>query len=152
MNNENASGLAPLCIAALFAFAIVTASATARPTGRQATLSVVKMISSPGGKGPLSSGRVNTVPAYPNLAFKVVIRNGAAPQHLEIRARITRGTSSLVVTTKTVSLAANRIVSVTFGRLGPVPFAQRTTMKLVIADARTHEQWNLTYPMIFTVP
>jgi hypothetical protein len=145
--------LAAVCISGFVVVGLMTASATARPAAHQVTLSVVKITSAPNGRGPLSHQYLNTVPVHPNLSFKVVIRNGTAPQNLKVTLRISGRPTSVrpIEKTKAVALGANQMASVTFGKLGPIAFAQRETLKLTIADARTREQWNIHYPVIFSL-
>lgn len=96
---------------------------------------------------------MNTVPVRPNLSFKVVIRNGTARRQVKGTLSITRTPSSIgsIVKTEAVVLASNQTASVTFGKLGPMAFAQRETLKLAVADPRTREVWVTTYPVIFSL-
>ena len=114
-----AKQLPAICLSGLVAGALVTTAATARSMANQETLSVVKVMSVPAGRGPLSRRHLNTVPVHPNLSFKVVIRNGATPQNVTVTLRITRAPSSIgsVVKTKAIALGANRTVPVTFRNL-----------------------------------
>jgi hypothetical protein len=148
-----AKQLPAICLSGLVAGALVTTAATARSMANQETLSVVKVMSVPAGRGPLSRRHLNTVPVHPNLSFKVVIRNGATPQNVTVTLRITRAPSSIgsVVKTKAIALGANRTVPVTFRNLGPIAFAQRETLKITVADRRTREQWVTIYPVIFSL-
>ncbi len=114
-------------------------------------LSIVRVSSTPKGKGALSMRRVNTVVATAGLAFAVRIRNRGARRTLRLTLTVPRPSLGPIVKSRTVLLGAREARTVTVGPFTPVAFAQRERLKLSIADARSREVWTTVYPVIFSL-
>jgi hypothetical protein len=145
--------LAVACIVGAVSVGVVSASAVARSATQRGSLAVVRVTSSPKGKGALSSRHLNTVVASTDLAFTVGVRNTGARRHVTITVTVspTRVSSGAIVMTKTVWLRAHLPGTVKIGRFMPVPFAVRTQLKVSVWDVRTGEVWTTAYPVIFSL-
>lgn len=142
--------LAVLCLVGAVALGLMVAVAIGQSGS---TVLVTKVTSSPSGRGPLASQRLNTVTAPPNLSFRIALRNGNPQRHVTVTLKIRRPVAGAsIVRTKSLSLGPNQAVSLTFGNLGTMAYAQRETLKLTVADAQRREMWVRTYPVIFALP
>src|SRR4051812_32098375 len=105
----------------------LTADSLAIPARSNASVTVARVISTPHGKGQFVRGRVNVVPAYRNLAFRVTLRNGTGRRNVSVTLTIDRPHSTLgpIVKRTTTTLGSNRTSTLVFRKLGQVYFAQR---------------------------
>ncbi|HEV7641816.1 MAG TPA: hypothetical protein VGO39_13190 [Gaiellaceae bacterium] len=103
------------------------------PTGVHGT-NIVDTKVTPGGHVLAPTGE-NTVVAGPDLAFVVTIADSGDSQEVGIKVTLTiQKPSGAIVKTQTVDLInPGQTKSVTFGNLGQVPFAQKTTALVDVA-------------------
>jgi hypothetical protein len=130
------------------------ASTGGTPTGAHGT-NLVSVKANPGGT-PLSSDQENTVVATTDLAFAVTIHDGGDSQEVGIKVTLTiQKPQGAIVKTKTLDVInPGQDKTITFGDLGQVPFAQKTTLSVDVA-AVPHEQTTsnnkATYSVIFSL-
>lgn len=148
-----AKQLATSCVAAGCVLGVVSASALAHATTDRASLSALRVSSTPEGTGVLSLRHLNTVAATAKLAFVVTLHNSGARRRVTFTLTVSRTKSPLgpLVKKKTVWLRGNRPATVKIGPFTPVLFADPQRLKLSIADARHRENWTAVYPVIFSL-
>ena len=113
--------------------------------------------SRPGGPGQvLRSGRLNTVVAKRGLFFRVTLHNVSSAAH-NVTVRLILGRTPLslgpVVKVRTLHLAPNQWRPATFGNLGPISFAVKTTLQVntqVMLGKVRQIGWT-RYPVIFAL-
>jgi hypothetical protein len=116
-------------------------------------LAVVRVNSTPKGRGSLSMRHINTVIASNKLAFIVRIRNEGGKRPVTVTVTVSRPNSTLgsLVKRKTLVLRANQLGIVRLGTFAPVLFAERCRIKVSVSGARSREIWTMVYPVIFSL-
>ena len=138
----------------LTAAAAATCAAAIPAVARTAnSVFITKVTSTPAGKGALSPRHENVVIATSGLTFRVSLRNSSSRRQLKITVSVTRPHSPQgpLVRSKTVWLGATRSGAVKLGPFMPILFAQRSRLKVSVADPRTREVWTTAYPVIFSL-
>jgi hypothetical protein len=130
------------------------ASTGGTPTGLHGT-NIVSTKVLPGGQS-LSESQENTVTATADLQFAVTIADSGDSQEVGIKVTLTiEKPGGAIVKTKTLPLInPGQQRTVTFGDLGQVPFAQKTTVKVDVAPVPgEHNKDNnrASYPVIFSL-
>jgi hypothetical protein len=130
------------------------ATAGGKPTGLHGT-NIVDTKVLPGGQA-LSTQTENTVTATSDLRFVVTIHDGGNSQEVQIKVTLTiQKPGGAIVKTKTLDLInPGQDRSITFGDLGQVPFAQKTTVNVDVAPVQgEHDTSNnkASYPVIFSL-
>jgi hypothetical protein len=130
------------------------ASTGGTPTGLHGT-NIVSTKVLPGGQ-VLSETQENTVTATADLQFAVTIADSGDSQEVGIKVTLTIAKpGGAIVKTQTLPLInPGQEKTVTFGNLGQVPFAQKTTVKVDVAPVPgEHNKDNnrASYPVIFSL-
>jgi hypothetical protein len=130
------------------------ASTGGTPTGTHGT-NLVSVKANPGGT-PLSTDQENTVVATTDLAFAVTIHDGGDSQEVGIKVTLTiQKPQGAIVKTKTLDVInPGQDKTITFGDLGQVPFAQKTTLSVDVAPVageQTTSNNKATYSVIFSL-
>jgi hypothetical protein len=130
------------------------ASTGGTPTGLHGT-NIVSTKVLPGGQ-VLSETQENTVTATADLQFAVTIADSGDSQEVGVKVTLTiQKPGGAIVKTQTVPLInPGQQKTVTFGDLGQVPFAQKTTVKVDVAPVPgEHNTTNnrASYPVIFSL-
>ncbi|MDX6475558.1 MAG: hypothetical protein QOH95_1069 [Gaiellaceae bacterium] len=130
------------------------ASTSGTPTGIHGT-NIVDTKVLPGNQA-LSPTQENTVTATTQLAFAVTIADSGDGQEVGIKVTLTiQKPQGAIVKTQTVPLInPQQQKTVTFGNLGQVPFAQKTTVNVDVAPVpgeRTTSNNKASYPVIFSL-
>jgi hypothetical protein len=104
----------------------------------------------------LSTTALNTVEASESLGFSVTIENTGCSQEVSIPVTLTiEKEPSPIVRKQTVAIInPGEQQTVTFRRIGQVPFAQRTSIKVEVTPVRTEsrtENNSAEYPVIFSL-
>ena len=124
------------------------------PTGIHGT-NIVDVKTLPGGQ-TLSQTETNTVVATTGLAFVVTIQDSGDSQEVGIKVTLTiQKPQGAIVRTKTLALInPGQTKSVTFGDLGQVPFAQKTTVRVDVATVpgeHNTDNNKASFPVIFSL-
>jgi hypothetical protein len=124
------------------------------PTGIHGT-NIVDVKTLPGGQ-TLSETQTNTVVATTGLAFVVTIADSGDSQEVGIKVTLTiQKPQGAIVRTKTVALInPGQNKSITFGDLGQVPFAQKTTVHVDVATVpgeHNTDNNKASFPVIFSL-
>jgi hypothetical protein len=130
------------------------ASTSGTPTGLHGT-NIVSTVVQPGGQ-TLQTDNENTVTATADLRFVVTIADSGDSQEVDIKITLTiQKPGGAIVRTKRVALInPKQEKSVSFGNLGQVPFAQKTTVQVDVAPVPgEHNTSNnkASYPVIFSL-
>jgi hypothetical protein len=125
------------------------------PTGIHGT-NIVETKVEPGGQ-VLSAANENTVTATTDLKFVVTVADSGDSQEVGIKVTLTiQKSGGAIVKTQTIDLInPSQTKSVTFGNLGSVPFAQKTTVLVDVAPVpgeRNTDNNKASYPVIFSLP
>ena len=141
------------CVVGAVSVGVVSGSAVASSSSQRGSLAVVRVASTPKGKGALSMRHLNTVIASSSLAFTVSLHNFSARRHLKVTVSVTRPRSSQgsLVRSRAVWLGATRSGAVKVGPFMPILFAERSRVKVSVFDPRTREVWTTVYPVIFSL-
>jgi CARDB len=104
----------------------------------------------------LSTTALNTVEASESLGFSVTIENTGCSQEVSIPVTLTiEKEPSPIVRRQTVAIInPGEQQTVTFRRIGQVPFAQRTSIKVEVTPVRTESRTSnnsAEYPVIFSL-
>jgi hypothetical protein len=104
----------------------------------------------------LSTTTLNTVEASENLGFSVTIENTGCSQEVSVPITLTiQKSPSPIVRKQTVAIInPGEQQTVTFRRIGQVPFAQRTSIKVEVTPVRTESRTSnnsAEYPVIFSL-
>jgi hypothetical protein len=124
------------------------------PTGLHGT-NIVDTKVEPGGQ-TLSTTSENTVTATSDLKFVVTIADSGDSQEVQIKVTLTiQKPGGAIVKTQTLDLInPGQQRSITFGNLGQVPFAQKTSVAVDVAPVPgEHNTSNnkASYPVIFSL-
>jgi hypothetical protein len=124
------------------------------PTGLHGTNIVATKVE-PGGQ-TLSTQTENTVTATSDLKFVVTIADSGDSQEVQIKVTLTiQKPGGAIVKTKTLDVInPGQERAVTFGDLGQVPFATKTTLSVDVAPVpHEHNTTNnkASYPVIFSL-
>ena len=130
------------------------ASTSGTPTGLHGT-NIVSTVVQPGGQ-TLQTDNENTVTATADLRFVVTIADSGDSQEVDIKITLTiQKPGGAIVRTKRVALInPKQEKSVSFGNLGQVPFAQKTTVQVDVAPVpgeRNTSNNKASYPVIFSL-
>ena len=124
------------------------------PTGIHGT-NLVDTKVLPGGQ-TLSPTADNTVTATTDLAFVVTVADSGDSQEVGIKVTLTiQKAQGAIVKTQTIDLInPGQTKSVTFGNLGQVPFALKTTVQVDVAPVPAEKNTannKASYPVIFSL-
>ena len=130
------------------------ASTSGTPTGLHGT-NIVSTVVQPGGQ-TLQTDNENTVTATADLRFVVTIADSGDSQEVDIKITLTiQKPGGAIVRTKRVALInPKQEKSVSFGNLGQVPFAQKTTVQVDVRPVpgeRNTSNNKASYPVIFSL-
>ena len=122
------------------------------PANPPAGLTVTRVISTPGGHGPLSPTHENVIPVHAGLDFAITLENGDIRRNLTVSvtthpAPPTHRSHAVIHHVK-----PRTAVTVRLGNLaGKILFAQREALKVTVTDAQRRETWIRSYPIIFSL-
>ena len=124
------------------------------PTGIHGT-NIIETKVSPGGQTLLADTE-NTVTATTDLAFVVTVADSGDSQEVGIKVTLTiKKAQGAIVKTQTIDLInPGQTKSVTFGNLGQVPFAYKTTVQVDVAPVPAEKNTGNnkgSYPVIFSL-
>jgi len=130
------------------------ASTSGTPTGLHGT-NIISTVVQPGGQ-TLQTDTENTVTATADLRFVVTIADSGDSQEVGIKITLTiQKPGGAIVRTKRIALInPKQEKSVSFGNLGQVPFAQKTTVQVDVAPVpgeHTTSNNKASYPVIFSL-
>jgi hypothetical protein len=132
------------------------ASTSGTPTGLHGTNIVSTKVLPGGSTLSQDQNSENTITAGPDLQFAVAIADSGDSQEVGIKVTLTiQKPGGPIVKTKTLALInPSQEKTVTFGDLGAVPFAQKTTVSVDVAAVpgeHTTSNNKATYPVIFSL-
>jgi hypothetical protein len=123
------------------------------PASTPSGLTLLPVISGPGGRGPLSATHENVVTVHAGLHFTVGLRNGSLRRKLTVTLTISGGNlGSPTASRQTITLQPNAGATVRLGNLvGNILFARHELLRVDVTDTQRRESWVRTYPIIFSL-
>jgi hypothetical protein len=104
------------------------------------------------GQAALDAQKLNTVIASTGLAFQVKVANPASSRETNVQVVLSisrpTGQGGPIVEQQTLAtIGAHGSATVTFDRVGEVPFAEKTSIRVALPTGETR-----SYPVVFALP